>query len=83
MKAKNPILFFKYLTTYVQKCLVTIILGGFKTIGRKRSTNTCNSEAHKPKRFKEDRPSVMDHFSKKRQKTADDPEDRFGDAGND
>ena len=57
--------------------------GGFKIIGRKRSTNTCDSETHKPKRFKEDRPSVIDHFSKKRQKTADDPEDRFGDADND
>ena len=57
--------------------------GGFKIIGRKRSTNTCDSETHKPKRFKEDRPSVMDHFSTKRHKTADDPEDRFGDADND
>ena len=56
--------------------------GGFKITGQKRSTNKCDIEPYKPKRFKENQPSVTDHFSNKRQKIADNPEDCFGDAGN-
>ena len=57
--------------------------GGFKITERKRSTNKCDIEPYKPKRFKENQPSVTNHFSSKRHKTADNPKDCFGDAGND
>ena len=57
--------------------------GGFKITRQKRSTNKCDIEPYKPKRFKENQPSVTDHFSNKRHQTADNPEDCFCNAGND
>ena len=55
--------------------------GGFKIIGKKKSTSTHTTTPLKPKIFRIHSPSVTDYFSKKKNK--EEPADRFGNAGND